>query len=98
MHMELYQLKNLCRDMADLGVAKYLKEMKPSSDLLSTRAAYELYTRTRVNRWIEQGLVTPRREGSARNSKRYLSRTELLEAENAEKLAMIINNPYNGKQ
>lgn len=95
MYMELYQLKNLCRDMANLGVAKYLKETKPSSDLLSTRAAYELYTRSRVNRWIEQGLVIPRREGSAKNCIKYLSRTELIEADNAEKLARIINNPLN---
>ena len=40
--LELYELKNLCSEMAELGAANYVKQTKPSVDLISQREAYRL--------------------------------------------------------
>ena len=44
--MELYELKNLCMEMASLGAANYVKQTIPAKDLISQREAYSclLYT------------------------------------------------------
>ena len=39
--LELYELKNLCRDMAELGAANYAKMVFPAKDLISQREAYK---------------------------------------------------------
>ena len=38
--MELYELKNLCMEMASLGAANYVKQTIPAKDLISQREAY----------------------------------------------------------
>lgn len=89
--MELYELKNLCMEMSELGVANYVKTMAPKDDLLSQRKAYELFGESRVKRWIDRKVVVPVREGAAANSKKYFSRAELMAANQAEKLTFILN-------
>ena len=37
--LELYELKNLCMDMAALGAANYAKMLFPAKDLISQREA-----------------------------------------------------------
>ena len=41
--LELYELKNLCRDMAELGAANYAKMVFPAKDLISQREAYKSF-------------------------------------------------------
>lgn len=41
--MELYELKNLCMEMASLGAANYVKQTIPAKDLISQREAYRLF-------------------------------------------------------
>lgn len=89
--MELYELKTLCADMAALGVAEYQKASAPASDLISQREAFRQFQEVRVKRWVENGLITPQRNGSAINSKRYYSRAELMAINNAERLNTIIH-------
>lgn len=89
--MELYELKNLCKEMAALGAATVIQNNTPSKDLVSQREAYRLYQEMRVRRWVEQGLITPQRNGAATNSKRFYSRAELQALNNAETLKTIIN-------
>ena len=89
--MELYELKTLCSDMAALGVATYQKDAAPATDLISQREAYRQFQEVRVKRWVESGLITPQRNGSAKNSKRYYSRAELMAINNAERLNTIIH-------
>ncbi|MBD5256190.1 MAG: hypothetical protein HDS50_05440 [Bacteroides sp.] len=89
--MELYELKTLCADMAALGVATFQKDAAPATDLISQREAYRQFQEVRVKRWVDNGLVTPQRNGAAANSKRYYSRAELLAINNAERLNTIIN-------
>lgn len=89
--MELYELKTLCADMAALGVATYQKDAAPATDLISQREAYRQFQEVRVKRWVENGLITPQRNGAALNSKRYYSRAELMAINNAERLNTIIH-------
>ena len=49
--MELYELKNLCMEMASLGAANYVKQTTPAKDLISQREAYRLFQECRVKRW-----------------------------------------------
>lgn len=89
--MELYELKTLCSEMAELGAASFVRMTAPLNDMISQREAYKLFQEVRVKRWVANGLITPQRNGSAPNSKRYYSRSELLSLNNAERLKSIIN-------
>lgn len=62
--LELYELKNLCRDMAELGAANYAKMVFPAKDLISQREAYKSFGEARVKRWVRQQLVHPYKEWS----------------------------------
>ena len=62
--LELYELKNLCSEMAELGAANYVKQTKPSVDLISQREAYRLFQESRVKRWVQKGFITGSRGGS----------------------------------
>ena len=89
--LELYELKNLCMEMAELGVANYVKNTAPGKDVLSQREAYSCFGEARVKGWLNSGLVTAQRAGASRNSKRMYSRAELMAASNGEKFNLIIN-------
>lgn len=56
--MELYELKNLCMEMASLGAANYVKQTTPAKDLISQREAYRLFQECRVKRWQKDGMVS----------------------------------------
>ena len=88
--MELYQLKNICAEMAELGVAHYIKNLKPATDLISQREAYRLFNETRVKKWVQRKFITEiRRAGPSIRSKKLYSYSELLTAHKAEKLDNI---------
>ena len=84
--LELYELKNLCKDMAELGAANYAKMVFPAKDLISQREAYKSFGEARVKRWVRQQLVHPTRNGAEKRSKILYSRAELLTIEKTEKI------------
>ena len=43
--MELYELKNICMEMASLGAANYVKQTTPAQDLISQREAHTPFQR-----------------------------------------------------
>lgn len=89
--LELYELKNICKDMAELGAANFYKKMAPGKDLISQREAYSEYGEARVKGWVKMELVSKQRIGSARNSKLLYSRAELISAEKIDELNYYIN-------
>lgn len=89
--IELYELKNICMEMASLGAANYVKMTKPADDLISQREAYREFQECRVKRWVQKGLITTTRGGASIRSKVLYSRAELMAIEKAEKLNCIIN-------
>lgn len=68
-----------------LVAAAIVREMHPGHDELSQRRAWEEFGRARIEQWVEQGLIRPRRVGAAKNAKRMYSRLELLTAIEVEK-------------
>ena len=82
--------------LATIVAAAIVRQTRPHDDLISQRQAYEEYGR----RWIEQrtapqGVLTPVRQGGAKNSKLMYSRFEiasLIEAERRqqEQMATIL--------
>nr|DAP58019.1 MAG TPA: hypothetical protein [Caudoviricetes sp.] len=89
--MELYELKNLCMEMASLGAASYIKQTTPAKDLISQREAYRLFQECRVKRWLKDGRVSAIRGGSSIRSKKLYSRAELMAVDKSEKINSIIN-------
>ena len=89
--LELYELKNLCKDMAELGAANYAKMVFPAKDLISQREAYKSFGEARVKRWVRQQLVHPTRNGAEKRSKILYSRAELLTIEKTETIDTYIN-------
>lgn len=89
--IELYELKNICKDMAELGAASYAKMVNPGKDRMSQREAYREFQPVRVRRWVESGLVSCSRSGCAANSRMLYSRAELIAADKSERLDSIIN-------
>lgn len=89
--LELYELKNLCKDMAELGAANYAKMLFPAKDLISQREAYRAFGEARVKRWVRQKLVSKFRDGATQRSKILYSRAELLTVDKSEKIDTYIN-------
>lgn len=89
--MELYELKNLCMDMAELGAANYAKNISLSVDSISQRAAFKEFGEARVRRWIKSKMVHKIRSGVTIRSKILYSRAELMAADKSEKLNHLIN-------
>lgn len=84
--LELYELKNLCRDMAELGAANYAKRMAPAKDKISQRDAFGEFGEVNVRRWLRAGVVSTTRSGASRNSKVLYSRAELIAADKMDKI------------
>lgn len=89
--MDLFELKNLCMEMATLGVAQYIKTQAPAQDLISQREAYRQFQEARVKEWRARGLVKPVRMGATSRSKLQYSKAELLAIDKSEKLSFLIN-------
>lgn len=89
--LELYELKNLCLEMSELGAAQYQKRTAPVKDELTQREAYSLFGEAKVKRWVSAGLVRGQRDGVCRNSPKRYSRVDLMAANQAEKLNNIVN-------
>ncbi len=89
--LDLYEFKNICMEMAELGAANYAKMMSPANDSISQRAAYREFGEARVKRWVSSGLVSRMRSGTTKRSKMLYSRAELISAEKTEKLKHLIN-------
>lgn len=89
--LELFELKNLCMDMAALGVAEYVRTQEPARDLISQREAYRLFQEKRVKGWRQSGLIVPVRIGSATRSKLQYSRAELMAIDRSERMNFLTN-------
>lgn len=89
--MDLFELKNLCIEVSEMAVANYIKKTKPGNDLISQREAFRLFQEGRVRRWKEAGIVKSIRSGGSIRSKVLYSMSELMAADNAERLNPILN-------
>lgn len=86
---ELFLIKNLMIDCAEMGAARYAKSIKPKSDELTQRQAYILFGEAYVKQCVQDGLIARKRKGVAKNSPVYYSRTEILAAKNAKNASRL---------
>jgi hypothetical protein len=89
---ELYELKNLCLEMSQLGAASLAQIIAPAKDNVSQREAYRMFGEARVKNWIKRGLLNPIRNGESKRSKILYSRTEMLALVAGEQIKSVINN------
>lgn len=89
--LKLYELKNLCLEMAELGAANYTKALSPAKDLISQHIAYKDFGETHVRYWVSRGLVKAVRSGQNPRSKVFYSRAELMTVEKAERRNILIH-------
>lgn len=73
---ELFQLKNLLSDAAEVATIKTLVSLGHLSPTLSKREAYRTYGEGVVKRWIAEGLIKVHKDGN-NTSKCRLDRVEL---------------------
>ena len=92
MQLEIYQIKQMLSDAAEVGVAHYVKTQKPSVDVMSQREAYRSFGAARVKDWEKRCLISRTRNGETKRTKILYSRAELLTAEKTDKLNKIINS------
>ena len=76
MMIDLYELKNLLHDTAQIAVTSTLVAKGDLSPTISKREAYRVYGEGVVKRWIEEGLLTVRKDGN-NTSKCRISRLEI---------------------
>ena len=76
MELELYELKSMLMGAASQGALKALISIGAISPTLSKREAYRVYGEGVVKRWIEEGLLTVRKDGN-NTSKCRISRLEI---------------------
>lgn len=75
--MEDYKIEQLVITGMKLGVIATIKKFGLSSEVVSMRKAYDLYSRDLVDHWREKGWIIGYSSGNAKNSKTYFKRTEL---------------------
>lgn len=90
-NLELYELKNICMEFSELGAANYAKIVMPGKDSISQRSAYREFGEARVKRWLKNNMLKPIRSGECPTSKIIYSRAELMAADKAESINVIIN-------
>ena len=54
--LELYELKNLCMEMSELGAAQYQKRTAPARDELTQREAYTQFGEAKVKLYQESSV------------------------------------------
>lgn len=93
--IEIQELKNICRDMSELGAAQYIRKTKPSADMMSQREAYKMFGESRVKRWVASGMVKAMRNGETQRSKLLYSMAEMMAVDASERLQPIIARNLN---
>lgn len=82
---DLFFIKALMIDCAELGAANYAKSVQPKSDDLTKNQAYDKFGEGWVKTCIKRELIKGKRKGPAKNSPIYFSRSELMAVRNAQK-------------
>ena len=85
MNMDLFQIKSLMIECAELGATMALKTLQPKSDELTKNQAYDKFGEGWVDNCIKHEFIKGKRKGPAKNSPIYFSKAELMAVRNAQK-------------
>jgi len=87
MNLDLFQLKQLIIECAELGARVAQRNDKPAEDEVCYSEVCKMVgSRRWVDYHIKAGNLSSHRRGTAVNSKKYFSRVEVLSLKQAEKL------------
>jgi hypothetical protein len=76
MEIEVFELKNMLADAAELGSKRALVEIGKLSPMITKAQAYKLHGRSQVDRWIKEGLLRQYKDGE-NTSKVRIDRMQL---------------------
>ena len=63
MEISEHQLQKIVSSAAEIGASYALSRTGKTKPYLKKAEAFRLYGRKHVERWIEEGLITPRKDG-----------------------------------
>jgi len=86
---DLYSIKELMAEMAELGAANLMKTLEPKSDDLTQNEAFEKFGQGWVRGHVKNDLIRGYRKGPSKNSPIYYSKLELMAVRNAEKVSRL---------
>lgn len=89
MNLDVYELKTMLRDIAELTANSLASKLGHQKDEISQREAFRIFGEANVKRWVQIGAVTRIKIGEG-NSKITYSYNELLAMQMAEKQATIL--------
>lgn len=77
--LELYEFKNILKDMAELGAASFAKRIGVGKDEISQREAYRRFGEANVKKWVADSLVKRIKIGNRTSTVSYsLSELEII--------------------
>lgn len=77
MNFDESELRNMLIWASDLGSTQTLIKTGKLKPYLKQKEAFDMYGRATVERWIKEGLITPEKDGLAKNSMVRLDRVRL---------------------
>lgn len=95
--LDLFELKNICMSMAQLGALEAIKAHSPQRDEIKRREAQRWlslmgYEAVLLDKMEEEGLIAkPKRKGKGANSPLYYSKMEIQSAISSLKMSKYIN-------
>lgn len=95
--LDLYELKNICMEMAQLGALEAIKTHSPQRDEIKRREAQRWltllgYEAILLDQLEEEGLISkPKRKGKGANSPLYYSKMDIQSALNSLKMSKYVN-------
>ena len=94
--LDLFELKDICMQMAELGAAAKKKKRSPISDEIKRREAHRWlkslgYEPGLLDKMESNGLVHKKRKGASKNSPVMYSKFEIQSAINALRMSEFIN-------
>jgi hypothetical protein len=94
--LELFEFKNICMSMAELGAAASEKKRSPVSDEIKQREAYRWikalgYEPSLLDKLEEEGLIHKKRKGTSKNSPLIYSKFEIQSAISALRMSKYVN-------
>jgi hypothetical protein len=64
MELSNHQLKTIIRAAAEMGAKIALEKVGRLKPYLKKSEAFRLYGRRKIEHWIEEGMITPRKDGN----------------------------------
>jgi len=76
----------------EMGLYRGLRMAALKDKYISCNKAYKIFTRSRVEKWIENGLIKEKPNGNGKTSKKLLESEKLMELDLSERIVIYKSN------